>query len=186
MPPKLPYRDPGTPDARGSARYLWWLVKKQRWRVALGVTWGTLWMLLLMVPPYLISRAIDDGLRARDLGALFGWVGAILLAGTTNAFVGLMRHRTMTFIRLDAAFRTVQVVVRHAVRLGAVLPRRVTTGEVVTVGAADLDRIARTMTVTGPGVGGVIAYAAVAVAVVHDFPCSRSSCCSVSPCSSAA
>lgn len=170
MRPKLPYSDPGRPDARGPARYLWWLVRKQRWRVLLGVTWGTLWMLLLMVPPYLISRAIDDGLRARDLAALLGWVGAILLAGTTNAFVGLLRHRTMTYIRLDAAFRTVQVVVRHAVRLGAILPRKVTTGEVVTVGAADLDRVARTMTVTGPGVGGVIAYAAVAVVLFTISP----------------
>ncbi len=170
MRPKLPYRDPGRPDARGPARYLWWLVRKQQWRVLLGVTWGTLWMLLLMVPPYLISRAIDDGLRAGDLAALLGWVAAILLAGTTNALVGLMRHRTMTFIRLDAAYRTVQVVVRHAVRLGAVLPRKVTTGEVVTVGAADLERIARTMTVTGPGVGGAIAYAAVAVVLFTISP----------------
>lgn len=170
MRPKLPYADPGVPDARGPLRYLWWLVKRQRWRVLLGATLATTWMVLLMLPPYLMARAIDDGLRARDLGALGLWVGVLAVSGAANAVIGVVRHRTMTFIRNDAGYRTVQVVIRHAVRVGAELPRRVTSGEVVSIGAADLDRIARTMTSTGPGVGAVVTYAAVAVLLVSISP----------------
>ncbi|MFC4851950.1 ABC transporter transmembrane domain-containing protein [Actinophytocola glycyrrhizae] len=170
MRPKVPHADPGVPDARGPLRFLLWLVRMQRWRVLLGATLATTWMVLLMLPPYLMARAIDDGLRARDLGALGFWVVVLAVAGAANAAIGVVRHRTMTFIRNDAAYRTVQVVIRHAVRVGAELPRRVTSGEVVSIGAADLDRIARTMTATGPGVGAVVTYGAVAVLLVSISP----------------
>jgi ABC-type multidrug transport system fused ATPase/permease subunit len=166
----VPYADPGVPDARGPSRYLWWLVKRQRWRVLLGATLATTWMVLLMLPPYLMARAIDDGLRTHDFGMLGLWVGVLAVSGVANAGIGIIRHRTMTFIRNDAGYRTVQVVVRHAVGVGAELPRRVTSGEVVSIGAADLDRIARTMTSTGPGVGAIVTYAAVAVLLVSISP----------------
>jgi ABC-type multidrug transport system fused ATPase/permease subunit len=87
-----------------------------------------------------------------------------------NSVIGIMRHRTMTFIRLDAGYRTVQVVIRHAVRVGAELPRRVSTGEVVSIGATDLERVMRTMTTTGPGIGAIVSYAAVAVLLVGISP----------------
>ena len=43
-----------------------------------------------------------------------------------------------TRARLDGAFRTVTAVTRHATVLGATLPRRVTSGEVVTIGIGDV------------------------------------------------
>ncbi|MFI7673329.1 ABC transporter ATP-binding protein [Actinophytocola sp. NPDC049390] len=170
MRPKVPYADPGVPDTRGPLRFLVWLVTKQRWRVSLGATLSITWMVLLMLPPYLMARAIDDGLRARDLGALASWVAVLAASGIASAGLGVLRHRTMTFIRNDAAYRTVQVVIRHTGRVGAELPRRVTSGEVVSIGAADLDRIARTMTSTGPGVGALVTYSTVAVLLVSISP----------------
>lgn len=166
----VPHADPGVPDARGPGRYLWWLVVRQRGRVALGALFGSVWMILLMAPPFLVARAIDAGLRARDVGALVGWSLSLAGMAVLIAMVSMMRHRTMTFVRLDAGYRTVEVIVAHAVRLGAVLPRKVTAGEVVSIGAADLDRISRVMTVTGPGVGGVVAYGAVTVLLVSISP----------------
>ncbi|MEU3822747.1 ABC transporter ATP-binding protein [Streptomyces sp. NPDC030392] len=160
---RVPYGDPGTPDLRGPARYLWWLVVMQRGRILLGSLWGSLWMCALMLPPYLMSRAVDDGLRRRDTDALLFWVAAVLLTGAAIAVLGILRHRTMTLVRTDAAYRTAQVVVRHVTRLGATLPRKVSAGELGHLQAGDLGRIAVTLTITGPGVGAVIAYAAAAV-----------------------
>ncbi|MEV4628629.1 ABC transporter ATP-binding protein [Micromonospora sp. NPDC049523] len=119
-------------------------------------------MVCLALPPYLLSRAIDDGLRPRDTGALVGWAAALLGVGVLNGFVGMLRHRTMTRIRMDAAFRTVRVVVGQATRLGATLPRVVTAGEVVTIGIGDVWVISRVLTLTGPGVGAVMTYVVVA------------------------
>lgn len=161
---------PGDPDRRGAARYLLWLVRRQPRRVATGACYGSAWTVGLTLPPYLLSRAVDDGLRGGDDGALLGWAGALLAAAALNAWLAIMRHRTMTLARTDAAFRTVRVVVRHAVRLGAALPRLAGPGEVVTLGLGDVLRIGQVMTVTGPGVGSVIAYAVVAVLLLAVDP----------------
>ncbi|MFF0745410.1 ABC transporter ATP-binding protein [Streptomyces sp. NPDC004111] len=160
---RVPHADPGTPDFRGPARYLWWLVGMQRGRVLLGALWGSSWMCALMLPPYLMSRAIDSGLRARDTGQLVLWVSLILVVGAVVAVLGILRHRTMTLVRIDAAYRTVQVVVRQITRLGSALPGKVSAGELAHLQAGDVGRIAQTLTITGPGVGAVIAYTATAV-----------------------
>jgi ABC-type multidrug transport system fused ATPase/permease subunit len=76
----------------------------------------------------------------------------------------------MTMVRTDAAYRTVQVVTRHAARLGAMLPRRVATGEVVTIGTTDINHIAQVLTIAGPGVGAVVACGVIAVLLLAISP----------------
>src|SRR5205814_8810340 len=67
---------------------------------------------------------------------------------------------------LAAGYRTVQVTVRQAVRLGATLPKRVATGEVVSVGTADIRQIANAMDITGRGAGAVVAIVVVGVVML--------------------
>ncbi|MFD5299623.1 ABC transporter ATP-binding protein [Streptomyces mutabilis] len=155
------YEDPGTPDRRGGWRYLLWLVRRQWPRCLAGAVLASVWMVLLAATPYLMARVIDQGLTPGDLGALAGWTGALVAAGVCNAWLGTMRHRTMTRVRMDANFRTVKVVVEHATRLGASLRRQVGAGEVVTIGVGDVQTISTSLTAVGPGVGAVVAYAAV-------------------------
>ncbi|MFJ1752433.1 ABC transporter transmembrane domain-containing protein [Kitasatospora sp. NPDC088134] len=161
---------PGTPDARGPIRFLWWLVLSQRRRSLAGTFYGTAWMLCLTVPPYLLSRAIDDGLRAGRPGTTLAWSGALLGYGAVNLVLAWWRHRTMTLIRNDATFRTVAVVLRHSVRLGAALPRQVSAGELVTIGMSDVVRISLALTFIGPGVGSVVCYLTVAVILLTLSP----------------
>ncbi|MFE9095336.1 ABC transporter ATP-binding protein [Streptomyces sp. NPDC007264] len=156
------YEDPGTPDCHGGARYLWWLVTRQPGRCAAGALLGSTWMVLLAATPYLMSRAVDEGLEPGDMGALAGWTTALFAVGSFNAWLSIMRHRTMTRVRMDANFRTVKVVVGQAVRLGAALPARAGAGEVVTIGVGDVQTISQSLTVVGPGIGAVVAYLVVA------------------------
>ncbi|WP_233290446.1 ABC transporter ATP-binding protein [Kitasatospora sp. MBT66] len=164
---RVPYESPGLPDHRSPLRFLWWLTTSQYRRVLLGTLWGITWMCALMLPPYLLSRTIDEGLEARDTGMLLLWTGAVVVTGAGTAVLGILRHRTMTRIRADAAYRTVQVVTRHVTRLGSALPRQVSAGELTHLHVGDISRIAQTLTVTGPGVGAVVAYAATAVLLVR-------------------
>ncbi|MFD8705799.1 ABC transporter transmembrane domain-containing protein [Kitasatospora sp. NPDC059648] len=150
--------DPGTPDHRSAARYLWWLTMSQRRQVTGGAVIGTLWMVCLLLPPYLMQRAIDDGLQRGRTGVLVGWVAALVGTALLNAWLGIMRHRIMTRVRMDATFRTIKVVVAHSTRLGAELPRKVTAGEVASIGVGDVAQMSQTLTITGPGVGAVVAY----------------------------
>lgn len=161
---------PGEPDVRSAGHYLWWLVASQRRRVVAGAGFSTLWMVGLLVPPYLLSRAVDDGLKGGRPDALVGWSLALLAAGALNGLVGVARHRTMTKVRMDATFRTVRVVVRQAVRLGSALSRQAASGEVVTIGITDVARMSATLTFTGPGVGAIVAYLVVAALLLAISP----------------
>ncbi|MFC8423093.1 ABC transporter transmembrane domain-containing protein [Streptomyces sp. NPDC057236] len=156
------YEDPGTPDRRGGARYLWWLVMRQPGRCAAGAVFGSVWMVLLAATPYAMSRAVDDGLGPGDMGALALWTGVLFVVNGVNSWLSVMRHRTMTRVRMDANFRTVKVVVGQTVRLGASLERRAGAGEVVTIGVGDVQMIAQSLTAVGPGIGAVVAYGVVA------------------------
>ncbi|MEU6029069.1 ABC transporter ATP-binding protein [Streptomyces tauricus] len=159
---RFAYEDPGVPDLRGGGRYLWWLVTRQPGRSAAGAVLATVWLVLIALTPYLLSRAIDDGLEPGDRVALAGWSAALLGLGVFNAVVGVLRHRTMTRVRMDANFRSVKLVVGQATRLGAGLSRQTGTGEVVTIGVGDVLTISGALTVVGPGVGSVAAYVVVA------------------------
>ncbi|MGW4897844.1 ABC transporter transmembrane domain-containing protein [Kitasatospora sp. NPDC004240] len=161
---------PGVPAIGGPGAYLWWLIVAQRRRVLAGSVLGSAWMVALMVPPYLLSRAVDDGLTTGDHRALLGWTGALLAVGVLNAWLAVMRHRVMTRVRLDAVYRSVRVVTEHATRLGAALPRRIDAGEVLAIGFGDVARIANVLTITGPGVGAALAYAVVAVLLLSVSP----------------
>ncbi|WP_405956478.1 ABC transporter transmembrane domain-containing protein [Streptomyces phaeochromogenes] len=156
------YGDPGTPDCRGGARYLWWLVARQPGRAAAGALLGTVWMVIRALTPYLLARAIDDGLEPGDRAALAGWTAALLGLEVFNSWLSVMRHRTMTRLRMDANFRSVKLVVGQATRLGATLSRRTGAGEVVTIGVGDVQTISQSLTVVGPGVGSAVAYVVVA------------------------
>jgi ABC-type multidrug transport system fused ATPase/permease subunit len=159
-----------TVEIRGPARYLWWLAMRLKGRVALGAMFGSLWFASLAFTPYLLSQAIDRGLGPRRLAALLGWTAAVFVVGTASAALGIMRHRSMTKLRLAAALHTADAVMTHATRLGAALPRRVTAGEVVTIGIADVWTIGRAMNVGGVGVASVVAYAVVAILLFRTSP----------------
>ncbi|GLW56437.1 ABC transporter transmembrane domain-containing protein [Kitasatospora phosalacinea] len=162
--------DPGEPDVRSPLRYLGWLATSQLRRSLAGTFFGTAWMLGLTVQPYLLSRAVDDGLRAGRTGPVLGWAAAMLAFGLLNLLLAWHRHRVMTLVRNDATFRTVAVVLRHSTRLGAELPRQVTAGEVVTIGISDVVRMSLALTFIGPGVGAVVCYLTIAAVLLTLSP----------------
>ena len=130
---------------------------------------GTVWMVGLAVRPYLIARAIDDGLRAARPGALLGWVAAIVVAGVALAWLGIMRHRTMTFVREDASARSAGRAAAarwpgSARRCPASSPP-VRSPPSAAPTSCDASQV---LTMTGPGVGAVLAYAVVAVVLLVD------------------
>src|SRR5690606_3289013 len=160
---ELPVLDPGTPDHRSAASYLWWLVRQQKRTVAIGIGFGVVWMLSQALMPAAIRRAIDDGIVARATSALALWAGVVFGLGALQAVAGIMRHRMAVFNWLSAAYRTVQLTVRHAGQLGATLPKRLAAGEVVSIGTSDVAHIGNTIDITARAAGAVVAIIAVAV-----------------------
>lgn len=161
--PDATWRPPTARDTAGPFRYLLWLTRTQWRRVAVGAALGICWTVGLAVPPFVLSRAVDDGFVGGDHSALVGWALVLLATGVLIAVLSIARHRTMTKIRMEASFRSVRATVWHTSRLGARLRSQVSAGEVVTVGIADVQTVAMALTVTGPGIGAIIGYIVVAV-----------------------
>jgi ABC-type multidrug transport system fused ATPase/permease subunit len=135
----------------------------QRRTVLFGMSMGIVWMVAQAFMPAVIGSAIDAGVTRRDTGALVGWTGLLLFLGVVQAIAGILRHRCAVSNWLQAAYRTIQVVVRHSGHLGAALPRRVATGEVVSVGTNDVDQIGGTLDTSARAMGSVVAIIAVTV-----------------------
>lgn len=159
----LPLADPGVPDTRSPGRYLWWVARGQWPTVLGGVTFGSIWMVAQSVMPAIIGKAIDAGVAGNDRRQLWLWAMALLGVGLLQAAAGIVRHRFAVSNWLIAAYRTVQVVSRHAVRLGATLPRRVSTGEVVSIGSSDLNHVGNSIEVMGRGAGALVSFVVVAL-----------------------
>ena len=163
----LPLTDPGTADARSAWRFLGWLMKGQ-WRTLLaGMLFGIVWMVAQAVMPAVIGHAIDDGIATRDVAGLLRWTLAMLGIGLVQAFAGIMRHRFAVTNWLTAAYRTVQLVTRQATHLGATLPKRVATGEVVAIGTSDLAHLGNAMDVMARAAGAVVSFLVVAVILLR-------------------
>ncbi len=148
-------------------RFLWWLVTGQWRTLALGMFFGVIWMVSQAVMPAVIGLAIDKGIAAKDTGALVKWAAVMLGIGLVQAAAGIIRHRFAVTNWLTAAYRTVQLVTRQATRLGATLPKRVATGEVVAIGTNDLSHLGNAMDVIARAAGAVVSFLVVAVILLN-------------------
>ncbi|MEY9911590.1 ABC-type multidrug transport system fused ATPase/permease subunit [Catenulispora sp. MAP12-49] len=159
----LPEPDPGIPDTRSASRYLIWLVRMQWTSMTLGAFWGVVWMVSQALMPAAIGKTIDAGVTARDTAELWRWSAVVFGLGCLTGIAGILRHRCAVTNWLTAAYRTVQLTARQATELGATLPGRIATGDVVAIGTADTSSIGGTMDVSARFAGAVVSIVLVSV-----------------------
>ena len=159
----LPVADPGLPVHTSPTRYLLWLVRMQAPTITGGVIFGIIWMVSQALMPAAIGRAIDRGIAQRNLHQLTLWAAILLGLGLVQAFGGIMRHRYAVSNFLAAAYRTIQVTIRHTNALGATLPKHIAAGEVVSIGTSDISQIGNGLDITARGSGAIVAIITVAV-----------------------
>ncbi|WP_221325566.1 ABC transporter ATP-binding protein [Actinoplanes sp. L3-i22] len=163
---RLPVADPGPPDARSASRFLSWLVRRSRMTIVTAIVLAVAWMGCQSLVPAMVGRAIDAAAEERA-PALVGWGLALFVAGVAQALTGISRHRYSVYNWLGASFRTVQVTVRQAIRLGSSLPRRLEAGEVVAIGTADITHIGGAVDVASRGTGALLAVTTVTLILLH-------------------
>ncbi|GAA1577926.1 ABC transporter ATP-binding protein [Streptomyces globosus] len=160
---RFPAADPGTPATGSPVRFLLWLATRHRGSLALATLFGVLCTLAQALVPAAVALGIDRGLLQRDRDALLLWGGAVLALGVFQAVVGMLRDRASTTNRFGAVYGTTQLVVRHAAHLGADLPRRASTGSVVSVSASDVGHLGTALEGTARGSGAVVSILFAAV-----------------------
>ena len=163
----FPLDHPGEPVHDSPGRFLWWMATQQRATLAGGMAFGIVWMSAQAVLPAVIGRAIDEGVAARDGSRLLEWSLLLLTIGLVQAGAGIMRHRFAVTNWLTAAYRIIQLTTRQSVRLGATLPRKVSTGEVIAIGTSDLSHIGQVMDVSARFSGAVVSFVVVAVILLQ-------------------
>jgi ABC-type multidrug transport system fused ATPase/permease subunit len=163
----FPLPDPGQPDLRSPARFLAAIAVMQRKILGTAMVFGILWMATTALTPYLLGRAIDDGIAAKNAEALWFWTGMIFLAAVLQAGFGVVRHRYAVQTWLGGALRTQQWLTRQSARLGATLPKRLATGEVVAVSSTDIYHVGNAFDVLGRTAGSIVAFGMVSTILLQ-------------------
>ncbi|MEV6818961.1 ABC transporter ATP-binding protein [Nocardiopsis dassonvillei] len=131
----------GVPERRSADRFLWWLARKERRSLLwAGITTGA-FMLTGVFISAALGAALDSGITRGDLDALLGWFGVLGALIATAVVLVPISHRAECFNWYASAYRTIQVVTNHSVRMGPTLTRRLPSGEVVAVGTEDINRV---------------------------------------------
>ena len=80
----MPHPDPGSPPLRGPGAFIWWQVKRQRGVLAGAVGLGMIAALCQAALPYLLGRAVDDGLGEGIGQDLLWWCALLLCVGLVS------------------------------------------------------------------------------------------------------
>ena len=163
---QLPFAEPGTPDLRSQTRFLLWVGRHQVGTLLLGMTFGIVWMLAQALLPWVLGRAIDEGVGTGDTRALLAWAGVLFGLGVVQAVAGTLRHRVAVSNWLQASFRMIQVVAHHAALTGPAVRGRLTTGEVVATVSNDALRAGGAFDITARLAGAIASYFVVAAVLL--------------------
>ncbi len=154
----FPYPVSTGPDVRSPLRYLRWLARQQGASLAAGMVFGSVWMLSQALVPLVLGKALDQGILGRDFAALLAWTGVLLLLAVVQSVFAVLRHRISVSNWLQAAFRSIQLVGHKITYSGDALPRKFSTGEVVSTAASDATRIGQIYDTFARLTGSALSY----------------------------
>jgi ABC-type multidrug transport system fused ATPase/permease subunit len=163
----FPLVDPGDPEIGSPSRFLIWIAKNQRATLLGGMAFGVVWMCGQAAAPFVVGKAIDQGVSNRDTDALIAWSLVLFAVGLIQAAAGVMRHRWAVTNWMFATFRIEQLLTRKAARLGDSLTTRVEIGDVVSTATSDAMHIGNCLDITARAAGSIVAFAAVAVVMLN-------------------
>ena len=173
FPPKVTtfYRADGSgpgpdPDTRSPLAFLRWVLRSQRAVVAWSSVTCLLWFLPMTLGPYLVGRAVDDGIIGGSGSALALWAGVLLAVSLVGGVFGVVFHTLVVRTWLIALYGTTQMVTRKIAQMGHVLPRRSPTGEVLSVASSDSDEFGALTEILARSIAQLVSYLTVAAIVL--------------------
>ncbi|WP_028280931.1 ABC transporter ATP-binding protein [Arthrobacter sp. H5] len=165
-----PYPDPGAPRLTSPAGYLLWLASKQKATLAAAVVLESALMVAQALVPFVLGKAIDDGVIAGDFNALLMWVGLLVLLTVAQAFAGMLGHRAAISNWMQAAFKSIRLVGYRITQTGDALPKKLSTGEVVSTAASDATRLGEIFYIAARLAGAIVAWLVVCALIAQSSP----------------
>ena len=163
----LPLPDPGTPPLRSPRAFLVWIGRQQAGLLLAAVVVGVLGNVAGALLPYMIGRIVDAGLGEGVSTALLAGCGALLGVGLVQVVANVVGHRLEVENWLRSAFASSQLIGRHVTRTGDAVTAELPTGEVVATVASDALRTGEVYAILPRFVGGIAAYATIAVVLMN-------------------
>lgn len=163
----LPLDDPGTPPLSGPSALLWWLARRQWGILLVAVLLGITMFACQAFTPFIVGRAVDDGLKHGFGPELWRACGSLLALGLVIVVTSAVGHRYDIANWLRAAFTSSQLVGRTVSRSGHAITSELPTGEVVSAVANDALRIGELYAQAAHFLGSLVAYGVVAALMLR-------------------
>ncbi|QZN87695.1 ABC transporter ATP-binding protein/permease [Cellulomonas sp. C5510] len=145
-------------------RFLLWQAARQPGTLVGGVLFGVLWMLCQVAWPYLLGRAVDEGVTGEPRDVL-GWCGALLAVAVAQAATTTLRHRMAVTNWLRSSLGVARLVGHHSAGTGHAITATTAQGEIVATVSGDTLRLGEMFDVVARLAGGLVAYLCVAAVV---------------------
>jgi ABC-type multidrug transport system fused ATPase/permease subunit len=150
------------PDVRGPGHFMFWLIGRQ-WKITvLNAVVALIWLLPGAMAPYLLGRAIDDGITSGDMGQTLLWSSLLLLTIVLSVSSDSVQIVSQTASWIIALYRVQKLVVRKVAQLGHVITRRVPAGEMLSIASSDSDTLGAVTEAAGRLVGAFVSFVLVA------------------------
>nr|WP_281382040.1 ABC transporter ATP-binding protein [Nocardiopsis mwathae] len=120
--------------------------------------------------PFVIGRAIDEGIRPGSMPDLLAWSGVTLGLVVLQAVAGTSLNRAASLSGLNAQVTTQRLVTTRVAELGGALPRKARLGEVMTVGTSDVENVGDAFESAGRAFGSVFGFLVVSVLLLLVSP----------------
>lgn len=130
------------------------------------MVFGIIWMLCQAIWPYLLGRAVDDGIAAQQLSALWGWCIALLAIALLQAASATLRHRMAVSNSLRASLGAGRLVGHHSAETGPAITSTTASGEIISTGSTDALSLGGMFDVTARLSGGIVAYLVVSAVML--------------------
>lgn len=156
------------PDTRSPARFLRWMLRQQLDLVLASAFVGGLWFLPSAVNPWLLGRAIDEGVSKGSVVATLPWAALMMLSITIGVVGGTLMHTSAVTGFLVMMYRTMKLVLRKGTQLGHVATRRTPSGEMLSIAGGDAETFGMVFEVVGRAIAALAAFIFVAILVLGE------------------
>lgn len=155
-----PQPRPGERHLSSVPRFLLWQAARQPATLGAGVLFGVIWMLCQAIWPYLLGRAVDQGVSG-DSAALWSWCAVLLVVAVVQALTGMLRHRMAVSNWLRSSLGIARLIGNHSAETGPAITATTSSGEIVATVSTDSLRLGAMFDVTARLGGGVVAFVVV-------------------------
>ncbi|MBK1784807.1 ABC transporter ATP-binding protein [Prauserella sp. ASG 168] len=146
------------------------MLASRPWLALAAMVFGALWLVPGALLPLVIGAAIDSGIAGGDTTALL-WLAALVAGiGVAQAIFGGVLDFLGAGMWMHGASATQRVVGTHTARLGSSLREQASSGEVLAVTSADIDKVGFALEVIGRVVGSIVAFLTVGIVLLTYSP----------------